>query len=135
MIMASRLLYGMARQGVVPPVLGRVHPTRRTPWVSIVFVAALACVLAVTGDLSALADTTVLLLLIVFAIVNVCALVLRRDDVAHDHFRAPTAMPLIGVVVSVAVMTTKDAETFARAGALLGAGAVLWIATSLARAR
>ena len=37
MLMASRLLYGMARQKVLPPVLGRVLPGRRTPWVAIVF--------------------------------------------------------------------------------------------------
>jgi len=129
MIMASRLLYGMAREGVVPAPLGRVHEARRTPWVAIVFVAALACVLAVTGDLSDLADTTVLLLLIVFAIVNVCALVLRRDQVDHDHFRAPTAMPVIGCAVSLAVMTTKDAETFARAAVLIAAGVALWLLT------
>ena len=130
MIMASRLLYGMAREGVVPPALGRVHQARRTPWVAIVFVAAVACLLAVTGDLSDLADTTVLLLLIVFAIVNVCALVLRRDQVDHDHFRAPTAMPVIGCAVSLAVMTTKDAETFARAAVLIAAGVALWLVTN-----
>ena len=33
MLMASRLLYGMAKQRVLPPVLGKVHPARRTPWV------------------------------------------------------------------------------------------------------
>lgn len=33
MIMASRLAYGMAEQGLLPRVLGRVLPRRRTPWV------------------------------------------------------------------------------------------------------
>jgi amino acid transporter len=33
MLMASRLLYGLANQGVLPHVLGTVHPVRRTPWV------------------------------------------------------------------------------------------------------
>jgi basic amino acid/polyamine antiporter, APA family len=69
-------------------------------------------------------------LLIVFAIVNVCALVLRRDEVDHDHFRAPTAMPVIGCAVSLAVMTTKDAETFARAAVLIAAGVALWLVTN-----
>ena len=40
MIMASRLIYGMAAQGIVPRELGKVHPARRTPWVAIGFVAA-----------------------------------------------------------------------------------------------
>ncbi len=32
MLMASRLLYGMSRQDVLPHFLGRVHPTRKTPY-------------------------------------------------------------------------------------------------------
>ena len=36
---------------------------------------------------------TVLLLLTVFALVNVSVLVLRRDAVDHDHYRAPTVLP------------------------------------------
>lgn len=83
-----------------------------------------------TGDLADLADTTVLLLLGVFATVNVCALLLRRDEVDHDHFRAPTALPVVGAIVSLAVMTTKSGETFARAGVLLAIGSALWLVTS-----
>src|ERR671914_1288245 len=67
MIMASRLLYGMSIQGIVPGVFSKVLPHRRTPWVAIAFTTALAMILVSTGDLSTLADMTVLLLLIVFA--------------------------------------------------------------------
>jgi hypothetical protein len=42
MLMASRLIYGMARQHVLPPVLGTVHPHRHTPWVAIVFTTLIA---------------------------------------------------------------------------------------------
>ena len=42
MPMASRLLYGMARQEVLPPFLGRVHATRQTPWAAILFTTAIA---------------------------------------------------------------------------------------------
>lgn len=128
MIMASRLVYGMARDGILPPVLGRVHATRRTPWVAILGTTAVAMILVVSGDLGDLADTTVLLLLLVFSLVNVAVLVLRRDAAGHDHFRAPTAIPVLGAVVSLALMTTKDAEAFGRAGALLVVGVALWVA-------
>src|ERR1700754_611265 len=63
MIMASRLIYGMAAQGIVPRGLGRVHGQRRTPWVAIEFVAALAGALVALGGLESLRRTTVLLLL------------------------------------------------------------------------
>ena len=82
--------------------------------------------LIVSGDLGALADTTVLLLLLVFSCVNIAVLVLRRDPVDHPHFRVPTVVPVIGAVVSVALMTTKEAATFARAGLLLLVGVGLW---------
>lgn len=126
MIMASRLLYGMAGEGIVPQAFGRIHPSRRTPWVAIAFTAAVTVVLLLTGEIGELADTTVLLLLIVFASVNASVLVLRKETVTQPHFRSPTVMPVIGMVVSVAVMTTKDAQTFARAGVLLLIGGLLW---------
>jgi APA family basic amino acid/polyamine antiporter len=53
-------------------------------------------------------------------------LALRRDRLRHRHFRAPTAIPVIGAAVSIAVMTAKEADIFARAGVLLLFGVVLW---------
>jgi APA family basic amino acid/polyamine antiporter len=126
MIMASRIVYGMAREGILPARLGFVHRRQRTPLVAIVATTAIAMVLIASGDLGALADTTVLLLLFVFSGVNVAVLVLRRDPVPHPHFRAPTAVPVLGAVVSVGLMTTKEAATFARAGLLLLVGILLW---------
>ncbi len=129
MIMASRLIDGMARQGIVPRAMGRVHGERRTPWVAIVFVAALAMLLLLLGDLESLADTTVLLLLGVFICVNVAALVLRRDRVEHPHWRAPTVLPVLGVAACSGLIVQKafeDAVIFAYAGGLLALGVVLW---------
>jgi amino acid transporter len=125
MVMASRIAYGMANEGILPGVLGRVHPGRRTPWVAIVATTAIAMVLIASGELDDLADTTVLLLLLVFVAVNIAVLVLRRDPVDHDHFRVPTPIPVIGAVVSLGLMTTKSYGVFARTGGLLLLGAVL----------
>ena len=127
MIMASRLLYGMSIQGIVPGVFSKVLPHRRTPWVAIAFTTALAMILVSTGDLSTLADMTVLLLLIVFALVNTAVLVLRRDRVDHEHYHAPTVLPVLGVGISIAVMFTKEGEIFLRAGLLLLIGVVFWV--------
>ena len=126
MIMASRIVYGMSRERILPAGLGLVHGGRQTPWVAILATTALAMVLIASGDLSELADTTVLLLLLVFTAVNIAVLVLRRDPVPHPHFHAPTLIPLIGAGVSVALMTTKEGEIFLRAGILLLVGVALW---------
>ena len=131
MIMASRLLYGMAQEGVVPAPLGIVGSARRTPWVAILFTTAIAAVLIITGDLSKLADTTVALLVVVFAIVNASVLFLRRDPVDHEHFRVPSIFPVLGVGVSIALLTQIEAEVWARAGILIALGLVLWLLNAL----
>ncbi|MEZ5155719.1 MAG: APC family permease [Solirubrobacterales bacterium] len=126
MIMASRLVYGMSEEGIVPGFFGRVLSGRRTPITAIAFTTAIGLVLVSTGDLASLADTTVLLLLCAFAIVNVAVLVLRRDEVPHSHFRVPTAAPVLGAIVCAVLIVDNDAEIFLRAGLLLILGAGLW---------
>ncbi|WP_440098299.1 APC family permease [Streptosporangium sp. H16] len=134
MLMASRLVYGMAREGIVPRVFAAVHPTRSTPWVAIVFTVGVAAVLVATGDVGGLADTTVLLLLCVFTLVNVAVLLLRKDRVDHDHFRAPSWMPVLGAVVCfvlVLPVTGRGVDVYVRAGVLLVIGVALWFVNRL----
>jgi amino acid transporter len=131
MIMASRLLYGMAQEDVVPRPFAMVLPSRRTPWFAIAFTSAIAAVLVATGDLDSLADTTVALLVIVFAIVNVCVLVLRREPADHDHFAVPSFVPVLGVGISLALLTQIEAATYGRAAILVAVGVLLWIVNSL----
>jgi basic amino acid/polyamine antiporter, APA family len=138
MIMASRLVYGMSRRNIVPAVFGRVLSERRTPHVAIAFTTLIAVVLISTGDIGELADTTVLLLLCVFAIVNVTVLVLRRDEVEGEHFRAPAIAPILGALVSLLLIydtLSDDAEVGLRAGLLLLLGAALWLVNRLALRR
>jgi amino acid transporter len=138
MLMASRLLYGMAHQGVLPPFLGKVHPTRRTPWTAIIFTTVIAFGLITyvssAGDdaIAVLGGTTALLLLGVFTIVNVACLVLRKDTVAHDHFHAPSMLPVLGALTCaylVGPWTGRDTAQYRVAGLLLVLGVVLWVVT------
>jgi basic amino acid/polyamine antiporter, APA family len=128
MLMASRLLYGMANQGVLPHLFSWVSP-RRTPWFAIAFTTALSIVLIITTeDLVNLADTTVLLLTAVFLLVNITVLVLRRDPVAHDHFVAPSFIPVIGALVAAVFLLpiNREGEIYLLAIYLLIGGLVLW---------
>ncbi|MCU1666544.1 MAG: basic amino acid/polyamine antiporter, family [Pseudonocardiales bacterium] len=130
MLMASRLLYGMSNERILPRVFGMVHEGRRTPWVAIVFTSAVAIILVASVDITQLGGTTALLLLAVFTIVNIAVLVLRRDKVDHDHFRAPTWSPYVGIVLCGFLATPlsgRPLQQFALAGILLAVGAVLWI--------
>ncbi|HEU4617598.1 MAG TPA: APC family permease [Gammaproteobacteria bacterium] len=129
LMMASRLIYGMAREGVVPETLGAVHSARRTPWVAILFTTAIALGLASWGGVRALGGTTALLLLCVFTLVNAAVLVLRARPVDHDHFRAPTLFPILGMF-SCAYLASpwsgRDLEQYRIAGVLLLLGLVLF---------
>jgi APA family basic amino acid/polyamine antiporter len=127
MIMASRMAFGLAEQQLLPAVLGRVLPGRRTPWVAIVVTTAVAMVLTATGDVAALANTVVLLLLLVFLSTNAAVLVLRRDRVEADHFRAPTVLPYLAIASCLLLLTRQTAETWLRAAVLLAVGGVLYL--------
>ncbi|WP_299445180.1 APC family permease [uncultured Phycicoccus sp.] len=138
MLMASRLIYGMARQDVLPPVLGRVHRGRGTPMVAIGFttVVALGLITLVTTSegsaVAALGGTTALLLLGVFTVVNIAVLVLRRDPIDRAHFRTPTPLPVLGAAVCfffTLPVTGRDPVQYVIAGWLLAIGVVLWVLT------
>ncbi|WP_422744622.1 APC family permease [Mycobacterium sp. WMMD1722] len=142
MLMASRLIYGMSRQRVLPPVLGTVHPRRHTPWVAIVFTTLIAFGLilyvsafASSKAVSVLGGTTSLLLLTVFAVVNVAVLVLRRDvKQTGGHFKTPTALPVIGFLTSAYLVlptSGRPAAQYLVAGVLVAVGIVLFGVTHL----
>jgi amino acid transporter len=126
MLMASRLLYGMANEGVLPPVFGRVLPSRRTPWGAILFTSALAVgLITFVGQVSELGGTTALLLLGVFTLVNVAVLVLRKDTVEHDHFVAPSWLPILGALSCaylVGPWTGRSLDQYGIAAVLLAIG-------------
>ena len=107
LIANSRIMYGMAKEGVVPRLFARTHRSRRTPWIAIIFtlIVALAMILGVGEDgVNTLANATVAFLLAVFALVCLCALVLRRENVDHEHYTAPTVILGLGVVVNIALL-------------------------------
>lgn len=141
MLMASRLLYGMSRQRVLPKALGTVLPGRRTPWVAIAFstVMALGLIFYVTRDpdsnvVANLSNVTSLLLLCVFAIVNVACVVLRRrrDPSATKSFTSPGPVPAIAAVLCLFLAgpwVDRDGEVYRIAGVLMLIGIGLWALT------
>lgn len=138
LMMASRLVYGMAKHDVLPPVLAKVLPRRRTPWAAIVFTSLIAFgliwgVTQAMGEetVTALGGTTALLLLAVFTVVNIATIVLRRRPVDREHFRAPTALPYVGALTCAYLVGpwAQDPIEYQIAGGLLGIGLVLWVLT------
>ncbi len=141
MLMASRLLYGMARQDVLPRSLGKVSVKRRSPWVGVTFSTLLAVVLiwyvAVEADspvVLQLSGTTSLLLLMVFTIVNVACLVVRRRRPEQGFFRSPGPTPVLAAALCLFLIgpwVDRDPLQWQIAGVLVGIGLVLWVFTWL----
>jgi len=139
MLMASRLLYGLAHQDVLPRVLGKVSPNQRAPYAGIAFSTLLAFGLIVyvaqtaESNVTTLAGVTSLLLLGVFTVVNVACLVLRRDG-RDSMFRSPGPTPVVAALACLFLIgpwVDRDGLIYEVALAMLGIGVVLWAVTWL----
>jgi amino acid transporter len=97
-IMASRVLYGLAQQGELPPVLARVNPRTRTPLVATALTSASVLLLALTLRLHDLADVTSRLTLIVFTVVNLSLIRIKQrgNTGPEGSFVAPFWVPCVG---------------------------------------
>jgi APA family basic amino acid/polyamine antiporter len=122
-ITASRLLYGMSRQGLLPQWLGVIHARRMTPHWAILIVLAVALALAISGSLSYLAGTTSLLLLSVFFVVNLSLVIIKRRDTAPwSGFRVPIVIPILGATSCLLLMPFVPRASLATTVLILAAG-------------
>ncbi|CAN7216536.1 APC family permease [Knoellia sp. LjRoot47] len=135
MVMASRATYGLAEAGLLPRIFGDVASTRRTPWVAILVVGAMTMVMSFVGDVGLLADTTVLLLVLVFISANISVLVLKKDEVEHSYFRTPSIVSILALVASVALLTQQSAQTWLISAGYVVVGTVLFLIARAARKR
>jgi amino acid transporter len=120
-VTASRLLYGMARDGQLPRALCKIHPARRTPHVAVALIFAVIVLLILSGDISQLASATVLLLLLVFSVVNSALVILKlRPGEPEGGFELPIAVPALGAVVCFAMFAARVGAGDWRAPAIAG---------------
>ena len=105
-VMAARVIYGMARQGTLPAALGKVHSATRTPLPATVLAVGLTMLAAVALPLEALADLTTQAMLVVFALVNVALLAMKRrgEKAEAGGFSVPMWVPVAGAVSCVALL-------------------------------
>jgi amino acid transporter len=121
-ITSSRLIYGMARQGLLPAALGKVHAGRRTPHAAIAALFLVLVPLALLGTIAELAAATVLLLLLVFTVVNAALFVLkRRKGEKAGRFEVPLFVPAAGATVCLTLIVVRVASGDWQAPAIAGA--------------
>jgi len=143
----SRILYGMARENVVPAVFAKVHPVRRSPYVALLFGSVVVASLLVIGAVirssqaglpaeeqldivDRLATITVVFLLFIYALVIVACLKLRGKDEGPDTYRANTALLVVGILGNLAVLAytlIDDPNALLWVAGLLAVGLVLYL--------
>ncbi len=106
MIMASRILYGLGAQrllpGAVSSIFAAVNPVTHTPLYATLVIATIVLGLGLWFDLASLAEMTSLITLSIFLLVNGALIRIRlRDGKPEKGACYPLAVPILGLVVSL----------------------------------
>jgi basic amino acid/polyamine antiporter, APA family len=129
-LVIPRLTFALSEHGQVPAVFGRIHPRFRTPWVSILFHAAVTWLLAVGLSFFSLVMVNVLARLVVIGVTCAAALRLRSQAAPPAAFRAPLgpAFPLLGIAFVLYLLVFQTTPAEAGFGlAALAAGSLVYL--------
>ena len=97
LIGVSRLAYSLGQHRQIPPVLGRVHPKRMTPYVSIIVFGVVACLIILPGSTFFLADLYAFGAMISFTAAHISVVALRiKEPELRRPFRTPLSIPFRG---------------------------------------
>ena len=116
MIMASRVLYGMSRQSLIPAQLNfmaDINSRTQTPIKATLLVMLLVSFLALSYAIESLAETTSLMILIIAVVVNTALVRIKLkagEQSETKGIRVPIAVPIIGLIISFgfAIMIAID---------------------------
>ncbi len=125
-VMGSRLLYGMATQGLMPKKLSEVHSKRATPHVAVLVILVILLILSLSGNIESLAKSTSVLLLASFAAVNLALLILQKKDKTKGRFEVPAFVPMAGFGICLAMLSQANKNEASIAGAIVVAIMILY---------
>lgn len=115
-IMASRLVYGMSRENLMPKFLGYVSPKTHTPISAIFLCIGVVLLMAFTGEIAVLAKSSSLLLLAGFFMMNLSLIILkRRKSEEKGRFEVPTLIPAFGCLLAASLVFSATFEEAQRA--------------------
>lgn len=107
MIMASRVVYGMASNRLLPEVLALVNPHTATPVCASILCIAIALLLALLFPLESLAQATGMIVLGVFTMVNIALIKITLHYPRPQSIRYLQWFPYIGAALCIALMVIK----------------------------
>ena len=124
-----RIFFSMARDGLLPPVLAKVHPRFKTPYVGTILTGVFVAVFAAFANIAEVVDLTNIGTLFAFVLVSAGVIVLRRTDPDRRRpFRVPWVplTPMISIVACFYLMTQLPGITWIRFIIWLAVGLVLY---------
>jgi basic amino acid/polyamine antiporter, APA family len=133
-----RIFMSMARDGLLPPVMAKVHPKYRTPYVSTILTGLFVATFAAFANIAEVVDLTNIGTLFAFVLVSVGVIVLRKKEPErHRPFRVPGVpfTPLISVAACLYLMYQLPAVTWKRFGLWLLAGLFVYFLYGIRHSR
>ncbi len=131
MLAQSRIFYGMANDGLLPPWVARIHPRFKTPYLTTVVTGLVMAVLAGVTPIEVLGELVSMGTLFIFVVVCAGIIVLRRTrpDLPRP-FRTPCSplVPLLGVATCGYLMCGLPGDTWMRLLVWMAGGAVIYFA-------
>ncbi|MBD1926407.1 amino acid permease [Trichocoleus sp. FACHB-90] len=124
-VTASRLLYGMSREGLLPAWLGKLHPRRATPYRTLLVILPLVIFLALAFPLAFLAGTTSTLILAMFSLVNISLLVIKRREPRTEGFQVPSAIPALALFSNLFLIAFAEPKSNIAALVFTGLGILI----------
>jgi len=125
----SRVFFSMSRDGLLPEWAGAVHPKFRTPWISSITVGLFVAVFASVIPIGILGELVSIGTLLAFVIVcaGVWLLRIRRPEL-HRPFSTPWVpfVPIMGIVISFALMASLPFDTWIRLFVWLAIGMAIY---------
>ncbi|PPG91269.1 amino acid permease [Rathayibacter sp. AY1F3] len=138
LIGATRIIFAMARDGLLPRRLATVHPRLRTPWFTSVVVTIVVALLAGLTPIGVLEEMVNIGTLSAFVLVSVGVVVLRRKrpDLKRG-FRVPLNpwLPLLSALICTYLMLNLSIETWLRFLIWLAVGFAIYFAYSRSHAK
>ncbi|BAF69127.1 amino acid transporter [Nitratiruptor sp. SB155-2] len=106
-IMVSRMLYGLAKQKNLPQFLATIHPRTRTPLYATIITGLFILLFAYFIDLVKLAELTSYGLFIVFILINMALIKIKRQEPYFKGFKVPISIPFIALFINVLLLCIK----------------------------
>ncbi|RDJ31843.1 MAG: amino acid permease [Crenarchaeota archaeon] len=135
LVAGARMLYGMARDGSLPKIFGKIHPKTKTPWMAVIAIFVISTGFTLIGDIVIVANIVVFAIVITFAMINLAVIVLRYTKPDEPRpFRVPInigrfpVLPLFGLAATLYMITQFDLQVILSGVGIVALGTIVYFA-------